>query len=136
MLASIQFFWRTGKPCQLTAPLEPVRRGRLFEQFIILETYRLMKYRRSEAGIYFWRTSHGAEVDLIIEKYGRIVGAFEIKSLSRISGAHLSGFRSFRSEYPDVPLHVIAPVDNPYRIENVRVLPWKTFLQELPQKFL
>ena len=72
----------------------------------------LLHYCQSEAGIYFWRTNHGAEVDLVIEKYGKIVGAFEIKSQSRIAGAHLSGLRSFRSEYPDVPLYVIAMVEN------------------------
>lgn len=121
---------------QLTAPLDPVRRGRLFEHFIILETYRLLHYCQSEAGIYFWRTNHGAEVDLVIEKYGKIVGAFEIKSQSRIAGAHLSGLRSFRSEYPDVPLHVIAMVENIYRIEDIRVVPWKTYLQELLVQFL
>jgi len=121
---------------QLTAPLDPVRRGRLFEQFIILETYRLLHYCQSEAGIYFWRTNHGAEVDLVIEKYGKIVGAFEIKSQSRIAGAHLSGLRSFRSEYSDVPLHVIAMVENAYSIEDIRVVPWKTYLQELLVQFL
>ena len=121
---------------QLTAPLDPVRRGRLFEQFIILETYRLLHYCQSEAGIYFWRTNHGAEVDLVIEKYGKIVGAFEIKSKSHIAGAHLSGLRSFRSEYPDVPLHVIALVENAYRIEDILVVPWKTYLQELLVQFL
>jgi predicted AAA+ superfamily ATPase len=121
---------------QLTAPLDPVRRGRLFEQFIILETYRLLRYCQSEAGIYFWRTNHGAEVDLVIEKYGNIVGAFEIKSQSRIAGAHLSGLRSFRSEHPDVPLHVVAMVENAYRIEDIRVVPWKTYLQELLVQFL
>lgn len=121
---------------QLTAPLDPVRRGRLFEQFVILETYRRLKYSRSEAGIYFWRTNHGAEVDLIIEKHGRILGAFEIKAAQHISGAHLSGLRSFRVEHPEVPLYIISLVDNPYRMDDVWVLPWETFLHELPHKFL
>ena len=121
---------------QLTAPPDPVRRGRLFEQFIILETYRLLQYRQSEACIYFWRTNHGAEVDLIIEKYGKIIAAFEIKSQSHITGAHLSGLRSFRTEYPEVPLHVIAMVENSYRIEDVLVVSWKKYLEELVEEFL
>jgi len=121
---------------QLTAPLDPLRRGRLFEQFIILETYRLLHYRQSEACIYFWRTNHGAEVDMIIEKHGKIIGAFEIKSQSHIAGAHLTGLRSFRTEYPEVPLHVIAMVENSYRIEDVLVVSWKQYLEELIEKFL
>ena len=121
---------------QITAPLDSVRKGRLFEQFIILETYRLLNYSRSEASIYFWRTNHGGEVDLVIEKYGNIIGAFEIKSSRHITGSHLSGLRSFRSEYPDVPLYVISRVDHAYRIEKVLVMPWKTYLQETLPEFL
>jgi predicted AAA+ superfamily ATPase len=121
---------------QLTAPLDPVRRGRLFEQFIVLETYRLLHYCRSEANIYFWRTNHGAEVDLVIEKHGNIVAAFEIKSHAHITGAHLSGLRSFRSEHPNVPLHVIALVDHAYRIEEIMVVPWKMYLEDLVAQFL
>ncbi len=95
-----------------------------------------MHYRQSEACIYFWRTNHGAEVDLIIEKYGKIIGAFEIESRSHIAGAHLTGLRSFRAEYPDVPLHVIAMVEDSYRIEDILVVSWKRYLEELVEKFL
>jgi predicted AAA+ superfamily ATPase len=120
---------------QMTAPLDSMRTGRLFEQFIILETHRMLNYLQSEAAIYFWRTNHGAEVDLIIEKHGRLIGAFEIKSTSRISGAHFSGLRAFREEYPKVPLHVISMVEHPYRQEEVLVLPWGDYLKNL-KKYL
>ena len=108
---------------QLTDPPDPVRKGRLFEQFIILETYRLLSYLQSEAQIFFWRINHGAEVDLVIEKYGKVTGAFEIKSTANVSGAHLSGLRSFRKDYHDAPLHVVGLVEHPYRIGEVLVLP-------------
>ena len=118
---------------QLTAPPDPVRYGRLFEQFIILESHRYLDYLRSEAALYFWRTNHGGEVDLLVEKHGELVGAFEIKSTTQIAGPHLSGLRSFHKEYPKVPLHVIARVEHPYRIEEVLVLPWKDYLARLPE---
>ena len=118
---------------QLTAPPDPVRFGRLFEQFIILESYRYLDYLRSEAALYFWRTNHGGEVDLLVEKHGELVGAFEIKSATQIAGPHLSGLRSFHRENPQVPLHVIARVDHPYRIEEVLVLPWKDYLARIPE---
>ena len=73
---------------------------------------------------------------MIIEKHGKIIGAFEIKSQSHIAGAHLTGLRSFRTEYPEVPLHVIAMVENSYRIEDVLVVSWKQYLEELVEKFL
>ncbi len=118
---------------QLTAPPDPARFGRLFEHFIILETYRLQQYLQSEAALYFWRTNHGGEVDLIIEKNGTPVRAFEIKSSTRIVGAHLSGLRSFRKEYPKVPLGVVSQAEHPYRIEEVQVFLWKTYLEDLPE---
>ena len=90
----------------------------------------------SEAAIYFWRTNHGAEVNLVIEKHSRLKAAFEIKSSSHITGAHLSGLRSFHTEHPEVPLHVIAMVDNAYRIEDVLIVPWETYLRELIEPFL
>ncbi len=121
---------------QLAATLDPMRRRRLFEQFIVLETFRRIHYSRSEASIYFRRTSHGAEVDMIIEKYGKIVGAFEIKSHDHIAGAHLTGLRSFKAEYPRVPLHVIAMVEEPYRINDVLVAPWDLYLAELIEEFI
>ena len=57
--------------------------------------------------------------------------AFEIKSTSHVSGSHLSGLRAFREDHPDVPLHVIAQADHPFRLDEVLVLPWKTYLQSL-----
>lgn len=116
---------------QLTAPPDPMRAGRLFEQFIVLETHRMLHYLHSEASLYFWRTNHGAEVDLLIEKHGKFVGAFEIKYSTRITGSHLSGLRAFRDEHPDVPLHVIARVDQPYRIDNVHIMPWINYLDNI-----
>jgi predicted AAA+ superfamily ATPase len=125
-----------GLTRQLTVPPDPMRAGRLFEQFIILETYRMLNYLQSEASLYFWRTNHGAEVDLVIEKHGRITGAFEIKSVSQVTGYHLSGLRSFHQEYPDVSLHVIALVENPYRLDEALVMPWKMYLENINKYLL
>ncbi len=122
-----------GLTRQLTAPAEPLREGRLFEQFIILESYRMLNYLKSEAAIHFWRTNHGAEVDLVVEKHGRLKGAFEIKSTAHVTGHHLSGLRSFKAEHPGVPLYIIARVDHPYRINDVLVLPWARYLENIEE---
>ncbi|OVE76826.1 hypothetical protein BVX98_04610 [bacterium F11] len=118
---------------RLTGGVDPVLKGKLFEQWIIYETNALLHYKKSEANLHFWRTNHGAEVDLIIEKHGKIRGAFEIKSTVRVTGSHLSGLRSFKSEHPDVPCHVIAQVPHPYELEDISILPWKTYLSHLSQ---
>lgn len=111
---------------------DSILRGRLFEQFIVLETYRLLKYLRSEARIYYWRTNTGAEVDLVIEKHGKLHAAFEIKSKKRIGGNDFSGFRSFSTDNPKVPCFIVCDAEEPYKEGAVEVLPWPDYLKRLP----
>ena len=120
---------------RLTGGTDPVYMGRLFEQWIVLETYRAMHYSQSEARIYYWRTNHGAEVDLVIEKHGKVTHAFEIKSSSNISGAHLSGLRSFREEYPDAMHGLVCMARNEFDLDGVHILPWREYLELLEKIF-
>lgn len=108
-----------------------ILRGRLFEQFIIQETHRKLHYAQSEASLFFWRTHHGAEVDLLIEKHKQIMAAVEIKSAGQIAKTHLSGLRAFRQEYPEVPCFVVTTVDSAYELDGVKILPWRDYLNEL-----
>lgn len=117
---------------RLTGTLDSLTRGRLFEQFIVLETDRMIQYKQSEATLYFWRTNHGAEVDLLIERHGRIQAAFEIKATANVSGAHLSGIRAFQEEHPRIPSFVISTVPHAYEMGKVKILPWETYLSQLP----
>ena len=117
---------------RLTASLDSHLRGRLFEQFIILETHRMIHYMQSESNIFYWRTNHGAEVDLLIEKHGKLIAAIEIKSTSNISGSHLSGLRAFKEENPKVPAYLVCVTKNKYELNKVEVLPWSNYLKFLP----
>ncbi|MBM4278486.1 MAG: ATP-binding protein [Deltaproteobacteria bacterium] len=116
----------------LSALPDHVLRGRLFEQFIILETHRVLKYIRSEARIYYWRTNTGAEIDLVIEKQGKLCAAIEIKAKREVGGNDFSGFRSFCADNPNVPCFLVCEVDEPYEERAIEVLPWSNFLQRLP----
>ena len=115
---------------RLTGTLDPVTRGRLFEQWIVLECRRLLDYAGSEARLFFWRTNHGAEVDLLVEKHGRLLAAVEIKATRKVTGADLKGLRSFADEHPDVPRFVVTPAGDPRRLENVLVTHWSDFLEQ------
>lgn len=117
---------------RLTGHMDRHLQGRLFEQLIILETDRLIQYLKSEANIYYWRTNHGAEVDLLLERHGKIIAAFEIKSTPHIDGNHLSGLRAFREENKDVPCFVISTVQNTFEIDKIKILPWQKYLATLP----
>ena len=116
---------------RLAAPPDPRLFGRLFEQFLVLEVHRAIQYTSSDARCFFWRTNTGAEVDLLLERHGSLVAAFEFKSAQEVSGTDFSGLRSFRSDNPDVPLFVVYRGPHPYTTDGIRVIPWQQFLEEL-----
>lgn len=117
---------------RLTSHPDPMLMGKLFEQWVVLETHRLLHYRSSEARLFFWRTQHGAEVDLLIERHGKIQAAIEIKSTAKVAGAHLSGLRAFRAEHPQVPCWLVCTAPHVFQMERMDVLPWRVYLQRLP----
>ena len=116
---------------QLRARPIPCWRVRVFEQSIILEVVRTLDYLGSEARLFYWRTNTGAEVDLVIEKHGRLVLAVEIKAGRRIAGADLSGLRSFGQAHPDVPRMVVAQAPEKHLLGDVPVVPYREFLGRL-----
>ena len=52
------------------------------------------------ANIYHWRTSGGAEVDIVIETNGNLY-PIEVKSKTSLSGFDTSGLKAFRETYGD-----------------------------------
>lgn len=110
---------------------DPQRAGRLFEQWVVNECMRVVDYSLPETRIFYWRTHHGAEVDVLFERHGELRLAVEIKSRATITGADLSGLRSFAEAHPDVPRVIVARVPEPFEVDGVTVLPWRRFFAEL-----
>jgi predicted AAA+ superfamily ATPase len=107
---------------------DPYLLGRLFEQFIIVETIKWIKMSQKVINLYYWHTNTGAEVDLIMEQSGKLTGAYEIKWSKTITTAQLTGLKSFQEDYPNVPCHVVCNTDEPYRLGNILIMNWKQFL--------
>jgi predicted AAA+ superfamily ATPase len=118
---------------RLTAGVDPVTRGRLFEQFMVCEIRRAISYAGSELNTFYWRTSNGAEVDLLLEKHGTVTAAVEIKSGPAVAGPDCSGLRSLREEYPGTPLFVACAARNSYELNGVTVLPWQELMKRLKE---
>lgn len=116
---------------RLGAQLDGSARGRLFEQLVVLESMRLLDYADTEARLYYWRTNVGAEVDLLVERHGKLRLAVEIKSATKVVGADLSGMRSFQEAHPEVPCLVVANVPEPYRLDRIEVIPFAMYVAEL-----
>lgn len=100
----------------------PIEAGRLFEQWFIQEVYRLNEYFDKEWKMYFWRTSHGAEVDLLLESDGKPCCAIECKYKKNIARSNLSGLIAFHETFKKVPCYVVAPVKQALAIDFVKIV--------------
>jgi uncharacterized protein len=115
----------------LQDPPTPLEQDRLFEQWVVQEIVRLNDYHQKDWKLSFWRTSHGAEVDIVITRGTKVLYAIECKCKRQPSAADLSGLRSFQESHPEVPCVVVAPVTQGYRLSFARVLPPDILFKEL-----
>ena len=105
--------------------------GKAFEHFIILEIIRLSYYFKKDFEFSFYRTSDGAEVDLIIETPSKETFAIEIKSSLQIDPRTLSGLKSFKEICPKAKLFCTSLVERRRKTEEIEILPWKEIFKEL-----
>ena len=76
------YFYDTGLRNALISNFNPLNmrndKGVLWENFLISERIKLLKYQQIFSNTYFWRTSQQQEVDWIEEK-GGVINAYEFK---------------------------------------------------------
>ena len=118
---------------RLTAAFDRDVRGRLFEQWFILEVWRRVSYAFAETRLYFWRTQHGAEVDLLVERHGKLRVAVEIKARAVVHPGDLSGLRAFGEAHPGVPRIVAAEVERAQLVGDIGILPYRDALARIEQ---
>ncbi|MDH3504656.1 MAG: ATP-binding protein [Nitrospirota bacterium] len=112
----------------LKDPPGRIEQGRLYDQWFMQEIIRHSEYHQKDWKLFFWRTSHGAEVDLLICRGTKILYAIECKISENLSASDLSGLRSFHETHPEVPCFIAAPVKQPLKLSFARVLhPTKLF---------
>ncbi len=101
--------------------------GALFETAVVCELQKHCVRMPTPPSMYHWRTHGGAEVDVILERDGRLY-PIEIKATSRLTRNDARGIGAFRKTYPTLdiaPGLVIAPVRDPIRLsEDTFVVPW------------
>lgn len=116
----------------LSEPMDTRTVGRRFEQFVISQIAAAIHYRRADLELYYWRTNHGAEVDLLICEGNRIKWAIEIKASQQISMETLSGLRSFMEDNPDVPAYVLGRDQKRRKLKNnATIMNWHDFIAEM-----
>ena len=98
-------YWRdTGIACSLqrisspdSLAISPLF-GAMFETWVVNSIFRQASLLPTPPQLYHWRTSGGAEVDLVMELDGRLYPV-EVKAKSILSGHDTSGLRAFRQTY-------------------------------------
>lgn len=97
------YFTDTGTLCYLAglkdhehAAAGPLG-GAIFETAVLLDIVKTFVNRGEEPRIYFWRTSTGVEVDLVVETGGRLI-PIEVKLSSTPRPAMANGIRAFQND--------------------------------------
>lgn len=98
------YFLDTGLACHLVGIhsvaelLASPLAGALWETFVVGEVVRSLRAQRDASPLWYWRTSSGAEVDLLVERGGRFV-AIECKLGEAPGPEALGGIRALAAFY-------------------------------------
>jgi predicted AAA+ superfamily ATPase len=74
--------------------------GAIFETAVLAEIMKRFTHRGQDPHIYFWRTSHGSEVDIVIEEDGKLI-SIEAKLSATPRPAMASGIVAFSEGFAD-----------------------------------
>ncbi|MFQ3548595.1 MAG: ATP-binding protein [Armatimonadota bacterium] len=98
------YFTDVGLLCNLSglkdpehASLSPIS-GAIMETAVITEIYKTYFNRGIQPQIYFWRTSKGQEVDIVLENQGELI-PIEVKQTATPKTTLIGGLKIFMSDY-------------------------------------
>lgn len=126
------YFKDTGFACYLQAIESPEslakspKLGAIFETWVVNYIHQQFATLSVAPHTYHWRTAGGAEVDLIIEKAGKLY-PIEMKCKTNLSRADLTGLKSFRETYQKqvMPGLVIYAGSEIYKLDEFTLaIPW------------
>ncbi len=126
------YFYDTGIACALlnietSAQLEQhYMRGALFENLIIADIYKQFYNRAKTPTIYFWRDSHGHEVDCLIEQGAELL-PIEIKASMTIQVNFLSGLEYWQELARIKQGLLIYGGREELEISNIAIKSWRDF---------
>jgi uncharacterized protein len=100
------YFMDTGTLCSLTGLRDPEHAragpmgGVVFETAVVSEIVKTLTHRGIEPHVYFWRTSSGIEVDLLVDVSGRLL-PLEVKLSATPRRPMASAIQSFQKDLGD-----------------------------------
>ena len=102
--------------------------GRIFEQFVVLEIYRLNNYLRKRFKLFFLRTKDDVEVDLIIDRPGEKLLLIEIKSTDHADPHQGRHARAISKEIPDSEAWLVSQDKKNRNEDGLSLLHWREAL--------
>jgi predicted AAA+ superfamily ATPase len=104
--------------------------GSLFEAYVLQHLTTFAALLPVRAGLLYWRTTRGEEVDFVVETPNRLL-PIEVKTSRSIGKRDLRGLKAFLGEYPDgAPFGIVLYAGQEWLrpARNVVAIPWATFL--------
>jgi len=110
------YFMDVGTLCYLAGLKDPKHAssgpmgGAIMETAVLFEIVKTLAHRGIDPQVYFWRTTAGTEVDIVVEAEGNLV-PIEVKLSATPRTAMASGVKIFRKDLEDktMPGYVIHP---------------------------
>jgi predicted AAA+ superfamily ATPase len=99
--------------------------GELFEQFIIVECFKLASYFKREFKLSYIMTETGKEIDLIVERPGQKTLLIEIKSSDNVKDEDLRSIQSLAEDFGECEIVCLSCNPRKKKIGNVLVYPWQ-----------
>jgi hypothetical protein len=113
------FFTDVGTLCHLVGLRDPQHAasgpmaGAIFETAVVSEVWKALVHRGEEPRLYFWRTSTGTEVDLLVELGGGEMVPIEVKTSATPRPIMAKSIRALRRDLGERvhPGYVVHPGD-------------------------
>jgi predicted AAA+ superfamily ATPase len=106
--------------------------GAIFESYCDNNIIRLAKVMNTPPNFYHWRTAAGAEVDLILERDGKLF-PLKIKSSSNITKHDARGIMSFRDSHSNLKIEtglILYTGMEAYKVnDHVLAVPWNVLVE-------
>lgn len=104
--------------------------GAALEGMVAQHLFAMLRYRRDDCQLYYWRTKSGTEVDFVI--YGSsLFWAIEVKRAVRVNAFDVKPLRSFMQDYPEAETVLVYLGKERLVIDGVRCEPVTEFLLSL-----
>jgi len=106
--------------------------GPLFETMVVAEWIKAFYHRGERPELYYWRSKAGVEVDLIVDRNGRLY-PIEIKATSTLLPAHAESLNRWRALAGDLASEgiIVANISETFTLKGCQAISWEKGLDML-----